>query len=128
MIALWEKKWQRLPTQSEIEGLIEQQIREEVLYREAIAMGLDQNDTIVRRRLAQKVEFISADIASQAEPSKGELQVYLNAHTDKFEEPARITFQHIYLNADQRGENVNNDAASAYPSVSPAICRSWCCA
>lgn len=110
MIALWEKKWQRLPTQSELEGLIEQQIREEVLYREAIVMGLDQNDTIVRRRLAQKVEFISADIASQAEPSEGELQAYLDAHADKFEEPARITFQHIYLNADQRGENAKIDA------------------
>ena len=110
LITLWERKWQRLPTEAELEGLIEAQIREEVLYREALAMGLDQNDTIVRRRLAQKVEFISADLASQVEPSDADLQTYLDAHTDKFAVPARISFQQIYLNADQRGNNVEKDA------------------
>jgi peptidyl-prolyl cis-trans isomerase C len=110
LITLWEKKWQRLPTEDELKGLIEAQIREEVLYREALAMGLDQNDTIVRRRLAQKVEFISADLASQVEPSDNDLQSYLNEHTEKFAVPARISFQQIYLNADQRGNNVEQDA------------------
>jgi len=111
LITLWERKWQRLPTEIELEGLIEAQIREEVLYREALAMGLDQNDTIVRRRLAQKVEFISADIASQAEPSATDLQSYLDTHADKFEVPARVSFQQVYLNADQRGVNVEQDAS-----------------
>jgi len=111
LIILWEKKWQRLPTEAELEGLIEAQIREEVLYREALAMGLDQNDTIVRRRLAQKVEFISADLASQAEPSDTDLQSYLDSHADKFAVPARISFEQIYLNADQRGVNVEQDAS-----------------
>ena len=110
LITLWERKWQRLPTEAELEGLIEAQIREEVLYREALAMGLDQNDTIVRRRLAQKVEFISADLASQVEPSDADLQTYLDAHTDKFAVPARISFQQIYLNADQRGNHEEKDA------------------
>jgi parvulin-like peptidyl-prolyl isomerase len=110
LITLWEKKWQRLPTETELEGLVEAQIREEVLYREALAMGLDQNDTIVRRRLAQKVEFISADLASQAEPSDADLQTYLDTHAEKFAVPARISFQQIYLNADQRGDQVNKDA------------------
>jgi len=111
LITLWERKWQRLPTEAELEGLIEAQIREEVLYREALAMGLDQNDTIVRRRLAQKVEFISADLASQAEPSDTDLQSYLDSHADKFAVPARISFEQIYLNADQRGVNVEQDAS-----------------
>ena len=110
LITLWEKKWQRLPTETELEGLVEAQIREEVLYREALAMGLDQNDTIVRRRLAQKVEFISADLASQADPSDADLQTYLDTHAEKFAVPARISFQQIYLNADQRGDQVNKDA------------------
>jgi hypothetical protein len=64
LVMLWEKKWQRSPTRVELEGLIEQQIQEEVLYREALAMGLDLNDGVVRRRLAQKVEFISYDLGS----------------------------------------------------------------
>ena len=110
LITLWEKKWQRLPTQQELDGMIESQIREEVLYREALAMGLDQGDTIVRRRLAQKVEFISADIATQVEPSEADLQSYLKAHPDKFGVPARISFQQIYFNADKRGENAQQDA------------------
>jgi hypothetical protein len=110
LITLWEKKWQRLPTKTELEGLIQSQIREEVLYREALAMGLDQGDTIVRRRLAQKVEFISADIATQVDPSEADLQSFLKAHPDKFGVPARISFQQIYFNADKRGENAQQDA------------------
>ena len=57
-ITLWERKWQRLPSEQELNGLVEAQIREEVLYREALAMGLDQDDTIIRRRMAQKVELM----------------------------------------------------------------------
>ena len=108
--ALWEKKWQRLPTQQELEGLIESQIREEVLYREALAMGLDKQDAVVRRRLAQKIEFISADLAAQAEPSEAELADHLAAQADKFEVPGRISFVQVYLNADKRGAQVQQDA------------------
>jgi hypothetical protein len=107
---LWEKKWQRPPLQFELEGLIEQQIREEVLYREALSMGLDQNDTVVRRRMAQKVEFISSDLAGQLEPSEEELTAYLTNNPEKFEIPGRISFTQIYLNTDRHGENIKQDA------------------
>lgn len=110
LITLWGKKRQRPPTQAELNGLIEQQIREEVLYREALAMGLDQNDSIVRRRLAQKVEFISADLSAQIEPTDGDLAKYLAANTELFEIPARISFVQVYLNADRRGKNLQKDA------------------
>lgn len=110
LVTLWEKKWQRLPTQQELEGLIESQIREEVLYREALAMGLDQQDTVVHRRLAQKMEFISADIAAQAEPTEAELAEYLAAHADQFEVAGRVSFVQVYLNADKRGAQVQQDA------------------
>ena len=105
LITLWEKKTQRLPTQSELQGLIEQQVREEVMYREALAMGLDQNDSVVRRRLAQKVEFISADLAALAEPGKTELTDYLAAHSDEFELPARINFVQVYIDLNKHGDN-----------------------
>lgn len=110
LVALWKKTWQRSPTESETEGLIKQQIREEVLYREALAMGLDQNDTIIRRRLAQKVEFISADLASQAKPSEEELKSYLANYAGKFTLPGRISFRQIYFNADRRGARAEDDA------------------
>lgn len=106
LITLWGKSRQRLPTQGELQGLIEQQIREEVMYREALAMGLDQNDSVVRRRLAQKVEFISADLAALAEPTETELANYLSINSKKFEQPATINFSQIYISYDKHGDNV----------------------
>jgi len=110
IINLWERKWQRLPNQQELQGLIESQIREEVLYREALAMGLDKDDGVVRRRMAQKMEFISNDLASLAEPDDGQLRAYLDTHAEKFAIPGRITFSQVYLNADRRGEQVRANA------------------
>ncbi|HHJ35831.1 MAG TPA: peptidyl-prolyl cis-trans isomerase [Gammaproteobacteria bacterium] len=107
---LWEKQRQRPPTQIELEGLIEQQIREQVLYREALAMGLDRNDSIVRRRLAQKVEFISSDLAAQVEPSEADLAEYLASHSEQFAIPGHISFTQIYLSADRRGADIEDDA------------------
>ena len=110
LINLWERKWQRLPTQRELQGLIEQQIREEVFYREALAMGLDEDDMVVRRRMSQKMEFISNDLASLAEPDDGELQVYLDENRDKFAIPGRVSYSQVYLDASKRGEQVYSDA------------------
>ena len=109
-INLWERKWQRLPTQQELQGLIEQQIREEVLYREALAMGLDKDDQVVRRRMSQKMEFISNDLASLVEPDDEQLQTYLDEHPEKFAIPGRISYSQVYLNLSQRGEQVYTDA------------------
>ena len=108
LITLWERKRQRLPTQNELQNLIDQQVREEVMYREALAMGLDQNDGVVRRRLAQKVEFISADLAALVEPTEAELTNYLAAHSNKFELPGRINFMQVYINSDKHGANTQN--------------------
>ena len=112
LITLWKKQRQRLPTQSELRGLIDQQIREEVMYREALAMGLDQNDSVVRRRLAQKVEFISADLAALAEPTKKELANYLITNSEKFELPARVNFAQVYISYDKHGDNIETYANS----------------
>ena len=79
------------------------------MYREALAMGLDRNDSIVRRRLAQKVEFISADLAAMVEPSEDDLANYLVAHPALFEIPGRISFVQVYFNTDRRGEQVEKD-------------------
>ncbi len=106
LVTLWEKKRQRLPTQLELESMIEQQVREEVMYREAIAMRLDQNDSIVRRRLAQKVEFISADLATLAEPTEIKLANYLATHSKQFEQAARINFVQVYIDISKHEANL----------------------
>lgn len=89
MVSGFNSIWQRPPTQGELEGLIQDRVAEEIYCREAVAMGLDKDDTIIRRRLRQKMEFLSEDAAAQAEPSDAELQAYLQAHPDSFRAGAR---------------------------------------
>jgi len=84
MAAGFARDWQRPPSTEELTGLVRDRVREEVLYREAIAIGLDKDDAIIRRRLRQKMEFISDDLAAEAEPSDAELNTYLQAHPDAF--------------------------------------------
>ncbi len=110
LAALFERTWQRPPTRTELEGLINDYLREEAAYREGMAVGLDRDDTIIRRRIRQKLEFIAEDIASQTEPSDDDLAEYLAAHTDQFRVDPRLTFRQVYLNSDQRGNAVENDA------------------
>ena len=97
---------QRLPAVSEVEALIDDSIREEVLYREAKALGLDQDDTIVRRRLAQKLEFISQDVAPVPEPTEAQLQAYLQAHPEEFRAEARYSLSQVYLNPQLHGQRL----------------------
>ncbi len=104
------KVWQRPPTNRELEGLIQAYIREEVLYREALAMGLDVGDEVVRRRMAQKLEFLSEDVMSLLEPTDVELRSYYESYKEEFRRETHVTFQHVYLNSDKRGESTWRDA------------------
>ena len=103
LASLWEKQWRRPPMPEELNGLVRSYIREEVLYREALALGLDRDDQVVRRRLAQKIEFLAQDLATAGEPGEAELRTFYEEHPEIFEEPARITFSHIYINTDKHG-------------------------
>lgn len=106
----FKKVWQRSPSEKEVDGLIQNHIREEVLYREALAMGLDKDDGIVRRRLSQKMKFISEDLASLDKPEEQELQAFLAAHADDYRQPSQFSFRQIYLNTSKRGESAQSDA------------------
>ncbi len=92
--------WQRPPTEDEFRGLVEDCLREEVLYREALAMGLDRNDQIIRRRLRQKIEFLTADVVEAFEPTDDELQAYLDADPDRYRRDTVISFTQVYLRAE----------------------------
>ena len=105
------KAWQRPPTPTEMAGLVRDRVREEVYYREAIAMGLDKDDTVIRRRLRQKMEFVSEDIAAQIEPTEEQLATYLQAHPEKFRSEARFSFSQVYLSPAKRGDKLAADAA-----------------
>lgn len=108
----WSKKWNRPPTETELQGLVESYIREEVYYREALALGLDQNDTVLRRRLMQKMEFLSNDLAELKMPDEAELNTYFLENQEKYKLPARVSFTHIYFSLDKRGSKAVEDAKS----------------
>jgi hypothetical protein len=109
--------WMRPPTPQEITGLVDDYIAEEIYYREAIAMGLDQDDTVIRRRLRQKMEFISEDAVASAEPTDSELQAYLAKHPEKFVNPASLTFRQIYFSTEKRGEQARVQAEQLLTSL-----------
>jgi hypothetical protein len=107
----FSRTWMRPPTQEEMQGLVDDYVREEVLYREAKAMGLDQDDIIVRRRMRQKFEFISEDRAARSgPPSEEELEAYLKQYADNYREEPRVTFEHIFFNREKRGKSAEADA------------------
>ena len=111
LAATFAKTWQRPPSNEELLGLIRDRVREEVYCREALALGLDRDDTIIRRRLRQKMEFISDDIAAQADPTDAELNAYMQSHPDRFRDEQRFTFLQIYFNPDKHGRNLARDTA-----------------
>ena len=110
-------QWERQPTPEELSGLVENRVREEVLYREALAMGLDKDDDIVKRRMAQKMQFLAEDVANAHEPTTAELKAWFEKNGDKFALPGRITFRHLYFSPDQRGRRAHDDAANALAKI-----------
>ena len=103
--------WQRPPTDAELKVLIDEWVREEIATREALALGLDKDDTVIRRRLRQKLEFVSDDIAAQTEPTDADLNAYLNAHPGSFGVEPRLTFRQVYLNPQQHRASIGRDTA-----------------
>lgn len=104
------RQWNRQPSATEVDHLIEEHIREEVYFREALAFGLDIDDPIIRRRLAQKMQFLSEDLAVLDELRDEEIRAYYEEHEDDFRLPPRLTFSHIYFSTDERGEHTTRDA------------------
>lgn len=104
------RTWQRPPTEDELSGLIEESVLEEMAYREAIAMGLDQEDSVIRRRLRMKLELIMEDIAGLAEPTDEKLAAYLAEHRDAFHQEPLVSFKQVYLNSDRRGGSAEKAA------------------
>ena len=106
----WQKRWNRPPTAAEFDGLVQQYIKETVLYREALTMGLNQHDQVIRRRLAQKLEFLAKDLVALTPPTEKELQSYFESHLDRYQEPTRYTFTQVFIDPDKRGDTTLEDA------------------
>jgi hypothetical protein len=113
----FESQWHRPPSPQEFSALVEAKVREEILYREALAMGLDKEDTIVKRRMAQKMQFLAEDVADAHEPSNAELKAWYQKNGDKFALPSRATFRHLYFSPDQRGQRAHDDAVKVLAEI-----------
>ncbi|HYU54466.1 MAG TPA: peptidylprolyl isomerase [Gemmatimonadaceae bacterium] len=110
---LFQSQWRRKPTVDELDRLVENKVQQEVLYREALAMGLDKGDEIVKRRMAQKMQFLAEDVAAAREPTTEELKSWFTINSQKFAIPARFSFRHLYFSPDRRGERAREDALKA---------------
>jgi hypothetical protein len=124
LVATFARTWQRVPSDVELSGLIDQYVREEVLSRQAIELGLDQNDTVIRRRLQQKMEFIAEDAAAATEPSDAELAAWYAQHPELWRQDPRFTFRQILLRPERHGRGVEEDAARLLVSLRAKGARS----
>ena len=112
MISQWESRWKRPPTRQEIEGLIGSYVKEEILYRQAVTMGLNEDDPITRRRMAQKLEFLTSDLAGAAQPAEGELEQYFVDNEATYQAPDQFTFSQVFFNRDDRKDATIEDATA----------------
>jgi len=103
---------QRPPTTQELRGLVDSWVHEEIFYREGVAMGLDRDDSIVRRRVAQKLEFI-ADGATPTTATRQDLQAWLDAHPTSYLVEPRYSLRQVFFNPERRGDRLQLDVAAA---------------
>lgn len=120
MVAGFGRTWQRPPTEQELKGLVDDYVREEMATREAMALGLDRDDTVIRRRLRQKLEFMAEDTIDAAPATDAELQAWIGAHPEAFKIEPQVTFRQVYLSPDRRGAAVDADARRLLAQLSAA--------
>lgn len=120
LAAGFAKVWQRPPSDIEIKGLIDDWVRDEIATREAMALGLDKDDTVIRRRLRQKLEFVSNDITALVEPTDADLSAYLRAHPESFRVEPRFTFSQVYLDPAKHGEHLARETARVLAQLKEA--------
>ena len=113
MVLVFRSQWRRDPTPEELRSLVEDKVQEEVLYREALALGIEKDDTIVKRRMAQKMQFLAEDVAAAHEPTRDELATWYEPNRDQFASPPRVSFRHLYFSPDRRGAHAREDASAA---------------
>jgi peptidyl-prolyl cis-trans isomerase C len=113
----FQAQWGREPAPQELDQMVEDDVKEEILYREGLALGLDKDDEIVRRRMAQKMQFLAEDVAAQHAPTDAELRAWFDQNKRLFEEPQRLGFRHLYFSPDRRASSVRADAERALGEI-----------
>jgi len=120
---MWTRQWRRPPTDEELAGLVADQLKEEVLAREARSLELDVGDTVVRRRLAQKMAFMLDDTVRVAQPTEADLHAFYDAHPELARTKPRVSFAQIFFRRDQGDGRARATLASLSenPSIPPTV-------
>lgn len=113
----YERQFGQAPDEQELRGLVTAHIREEVFCREALALGLDRDDTIVRRRMAQKMEFLTGDLAGGVEPNEVAVREFFEKNAARYAQPARVSFRHVYFSKEKRGAKSEASAHEALAAL-----------
>ncbi len=127
IVIAWMAQGRSPLTPEQLQRLIDQKIADEVLFREGLALGLDRNDEIIKRRIVQKMDFLAADIAALQEPDKATLMGWFSQNADRFAQPRRVTFRQLYFSPDQYGATTRDVAVAALdtlagkPATSPEV-------
>ena len=121
----WLAQGRPPPTAEEMRALVEERVREEILFREAVALGLDKDDEIIKRRLVQKMDFLAADVAALQTPSDSELEAWFARNSNRFALPPRVSFRHLYFASDRPGAHDRAtailDKISGKPAEAPDV-------
>jgi hypothetical protein len=113
------RTWRRLPTEEELQGLIENYIRDELFYRAGRAAGLDRDDAVIRRRVRQKMEFLAEEI-TVPEPTEEQLAAFLASNPERFRTEDRLTFRQLFLNPSRRTGTIDRDLEQVRAALSSA--------
>jgi len=127
IISTWEMQWKRPPTEQELQKLINLNIKQEIFYQEALKMNLDHNDEIIKRRLAQKMQFLSNDIAALIEPNDKVLKVYFEKNKDKYLTPYAYSLYQITFSPDKRKDTYKDAEITLkqFPNATFDEMRQW---
>jgi peptidyl-prolyl cis-trans isomerase C len=116
----WTQRAKRPPDAQELQGIVNEIVREEVLYREALALGLDRDDVVIRSLLRQKFEFVTQDLGFDAEPEEAVLRAFYAEHADRYSQAASLSFSQILFSEDKRGPAAEGDARRAFSDLQTA--------
>ncbi len=124
LTAIWAGETGRLPEAEDVQALVSEYVREEALYREALKLGLDRDDTIIRRRLVQKMRFMLDDTARIEEPDEATLLAAFEAAPEEYASAARLSFSHVYLSPEVHGDAIDAVARTMLATLQ-ADDRDW---
>lgn len=117
----FQATWQRPPTPQELKGLVDTRVREELMYREGVALGLDQNDPVIRRRVTQKVEVMAEESAELTLPDDAELKRYLQSNAQRYALPAAVAFEQVLFDPAKRGAQLQADLAEGLKQLQAGV-------